>query len=711
VTRLIRLIAVIAGAALLLTGTSVAFAMVGSNLAHHTASSQQIPLPPLADSTTLAPSTVYADDGKTVLAVLHASQLRKPIPLKQVAPIMIKALLDTEDHRFYLHGGFDIPSTIRALSHDSSSGNGLQGGSTITQQLVKLTYLTPERKLSRKIKEAVIADRLERTYSKDQILQAYLNTIYFGNGAYGIEAAAITYFNEHASQLTLPQAALLAGLVQNPSGYDPILQPADSRDRREQVLDRMAHYNDITAAEEAKANATPLPVKVTPVPTVNSDQISDYYVQEVETELLGANSPLGSTYDQRYQALFEGGLKIYTNLDPTLQSQAEQTIAADTPANSRGFQQAMVAIDPATGKVRAMVGGTGVNQSHYNIITQGTRQPGSGFKLFTLVAALEQNYSLYDTLDGQSPCAIDFPTDHDLVTQPAHNDEGDAGAGVMNLLDATALSINCAYIRLAHEVGLQNVISVAHSMGVTATLPEFPSIVIGSVAVHPIDMAAAYATVADNGVYHTPTFVDHIVDPSGATIYKGQDPGHPVMTPQVAEEATLALQGVVQFGTGTRAALYNRPSAGKTGTTDSVTDAWFNGFTPQLETTVWMGDESQELPMTNVGGVGQVYGGTFPAQTWHDFMTAALANQPVIDFTPPNYALFPPAHYITSPGLVAADVRDHNTVYTPPPPATTRPTTGTTKPGNTGNPTPTTAPPATSPTTKPGNSPPPRQHG
>ncbi len=276
----------------------------------------------------------------------------------------------------------------------------------------------------------------------------------------------------------------------------------------------------------------------------------------------------------------------------------------------------------------------------------------------------------------------------------------------MNLLDATALSINCAYIRLAHEVGLQNVINVAHQMGVTANLPEFPSIVIGSVAVHPIDMAAAYATVADNGIYHTPTFIDHIVDQSGATIYKGQDPGHAVMSPQVAEEATVALQGVVQFGTGTRAALYNRPSAGKTGTTDSVTDAWFNGFTPQLETTVWMGDESQELPMIDVGGVGQVYGGTFPAHTWHDFMTAALANQPVINFTPPNYALFPPAHYVTSPGLVADDVRNHNTVYVPPPVVPNPPPAAPTKPT-----TATTAPPATTPTTKPGSSPPPGATG
>jgi penicillin-binding protein 1A len=240
----------------------------------------------------------------------------------------------------------------------------------------------------------------------------------------------------------------------------------------------------------------------------------------------------------------------------------------------------MVTIDPATGKVLAMVGGTGVNNttpgSHFNIITQGTRQPGSGFKIFTLLAALEQGYSIYDTLLAKSPCAIDFPTDHDLVTHPARNDEGNGG-GVVSLLNATAQSLNCAFIRLAHEVGLPSVINMAQRLGITADLPQFPSIVIGSIAVHPIEMAAAYATVADDGVYHTPSFIDHIVDRSGATFYSGASPGHRVLSTQVAREATVALRAVVQSGTGTGAALYNRQVAGKTGTTNNNVDAWFNG--------------------------------------------------------------------------------------------------------------------------------------
>ncbi len=656
--RALRFLSIVAAAALLISGFVVGITAVGSGLLHRTATADAMPLPPLGSPGALGGSTVYAADGKTVLAVLHASQERKPIPLQQMGKVVITAVLDTEDHRFFVHGGFDIPSTIRALANDTSGG-GLQGGSTITQQLVKQSYLSSARKLSRKVKEAVLADRLERKYSKDQILQAYLNTIYLGNGAYGVEAAAHVYFNEHASQLTLPQAALLAGLIQNPSGYDPILAPAAARTRRSEVIARMLHYGDITAAQSAAANRVPLPTSVVEPPAGAADQISDYYVQQVQTELLSPGSPLGGTYDQRYKNLFEGGLKIYTNLNPALQAMAEQTIANDTPANNQGFQQAMVTIDPTTGKVQAMVGGHGVQSSRYDIITQGTRQPGSGFKLFTLLAALNAGYSIYDTLDAQSPCAIDFPTDHDLVAHPANNDEG-TGGGVVTLLSATAQSLNCAYIRLAHEVGLANIISVAHSLGISETLPEFPSIVIGSIAVHPIEMAAAYATVADNGVYHAPSFIDHIVDPSGSTMYVGASPGKQVVPPQIAEEATVALQGVVQNGTGTGAALYNRPVAGKTGTTDSNVDAWFNGFTPQMETTVWMGADNAEVPMLDVGGVGQVYGGTFPAHTWHDFMSNAVGNLPVLGFTPPNYALLPAPHYITSASLVAADVLDHN---------------------------------------------------
>jgi penicillin-binding protein 1A len=702
VRRLLRLVLIALVGAALIAGAVMTISATGNGIATHLVSAEPIPLAPL----TQAPedgSTVYAADGKTVLAVFHASATRKPVTLSNMTPVLIKAVLDTEDERYYLHGGFDIPSTLRALVSDSSTSGGLQGGSTITQQLVKQVYLTSQRKLSRKIKEAVIADRLQKMYTKDQILETYLNTIYLGNGAYGVEAAANAYFDEGANQVTLPQAALLAGLIQDPNGYDPIQDPSAARTRRAEVLSRMVHYHDITQAQADAANATPLPTTVT-TPLTANDQIDDYYVQEVETQLLSENSPLGGNYAERYNALFEGGLKIYTDLDPNLQALAEQKVAQDTPANTRGFEEAMVVIDPSTGKVRAMVGGSGFNQSKFDVITQGTRQPGSGFKLFTLLAALDQGYSVFDTVDAQSPCAIDFPTDHDLLKSPAHNDEG-PGGGVVSVVDATAESLNCGFIRIAHEVGLANVIAMAHRLGITEQLPLFPSIVIGSNAVHPIEMAAAYATVAADGIYHTPSYIDHIVDRTGATIYTGGDPGHRVLSTQVAREAEIALRAVVTSGTGVAAELPNRQVAGKTGTTENADDAWFNGFVPQLEATVWMGSPVGETSMTHVGAYYQVYGGDYPAQTWHDFMAAALAAVPPVPFLQPDYSQLPPSQYITSPSLVIDDHLGHNQVTTTTTSTTTAPTSSTSAPGSSSS---TSTPPGTgAPTSPPTGVPPP----
>lgn len=692
--RLLRLIAITACASVVLSGAVLAFTVLASSALHHSASAQELPLPPIS-SKLQEGSVVYASDGKTVLAVLSGPQYRRPVRLDQVSGIMIKAVLDTEDHGFYVHGGFDIRSMVRALVHDTS-GAGLQGGSTIPQQLVKQLYLTPARNLSRKIKEAVLADRLEQKYSKNQILQAYLNTIYLGNGAYGVEAAARTYFQEPASRLNLPQAALLAGMIQDPNGYDPILQPAAARQRRSEVLGRMVVYHDITPAKEAAANATPLP-SATPPPVTQNDSVSNYYVQQVRNQLLAPGSPLGSTYAERYAALFEGGLKIYTNLDPAMQAAAEQAVTTDTPQNSGGFEEGLVSIDPSNGAVRALVGGTGTVNSQFDIMTQGQRQPGSGFKLFTLLAALEQGYSPYDTVDSQSPCAIKFPGDNALVTKPINNDTG-AGGGIITINDATANSVNCAYIRLAHQVGLPNVIAMAHSLGISEKIPPYPSIVIGAVAVHPIEMAAAYAAVADGGVYHKPSFINHITDRTGQVIYNGLDPGRRVVSQQIAAEADIPLQAVVQYGTGTAAALPGRQVAGKTGTTNYNVDAWFNGFTPQLATSVWMGDPKAEVPIY-INGVA-VYGADYPAQTWHDFTAAALASSPPEPLPQLASSLLPAPKFITSPSLVAADVLDHNAAGSGGS-STPGGGNGNSTPSQSGTVPPTTTPAGTSPTTTP----------
>ncbi len=657
-------VTLMAATAIVAAGLSAVVA-TGVAVISHATSAQALPLPPLAPAP-LVPSTVYAADGTTILAVFHASARRLPVSFSQVSKTLVNAVLDTEDARFYIHGGFDVPSTVRAVASDSSAGGGVQGGSTITQQLVKQAYLTSQRKVSRKIKEAVLADRLQKKYTKDQILEAYLNTIYLGNGAYGVQAAANTYFNVDVSSLNVPQAAMLAGLIQNPNGYDPLLDPAPARTRRAQVLSRMVHYRTITQAQADAANATPLPTAVTVPSSSSADATNNDYVREVETELLGSNSPLGASYTERYNALFEGGLKITTNLDASMQTVAEHKTAQDTPANDRGFEQAEVSIESGTGKVRALVGGA--NSSQFDIITQGSRQPGSGFKIFTLLAALEKGYNPTDTINGSSPCAIDFPTNHDLVNiAPAHNDEG-AGGGVETLLVATAQSTNCAFIRLAHEVGLPSVVDMAHRLGITENVPLFPSVVIGATAVHPLEMAAAYAALANDGMYHAPSFIDHIVDHTGTTSFTGGDPGHRVVSSQVARQANQAFMGVLVSGTAAGKGL-GRPAAGKTGTTENSDDAWFNGYTPGLETTVWMGSAAGETPMTDVGGLSSVFGGTFPATTWQDIMSAIVAPQTIESFLTPDSG--GSSKYIDSAQLQKDD-RSAGAFYNPTPRYRTR---------------------------------------
>jgi membrane peptidoglycan carboxypeptidase len=656
----LRLLGIVVAAALVMSGSITAISAVTSGLIHNSASAQELPLPPIS-SRLQEGSTVYADDGTTVLGVFKGAETRDPIALSQVSKTMITAVLDTEDHGFYQHGGFDVSSIVRAFVNDAQ-GNSLQGGSTIPQQLVKQVYLTPTRTLNRKIREAVLADRLEQKYSKDAILQAYLNTIYLGNGVYGVQAAAELYFNEPASQLNVPQSALLAGMISDPNGDDPYVNGPAARQRRAEVLGRMVVYRDITPAQETAANNTPLPIR-SPVQQVATGGPQSWPLLAVQNYLLTQSNVLGTNYDQRYQALFNGGLKIYTTFDPILQAEAQQAVTADTPANTGGFVEGLVSIDPATGDVRALVGGPNPVPDHVEVM-QGIRQPGSGFKLFTLVGALQQGYSVFDTVDANQPCAIIFPGNTSLVQNPIHNDTPSEG-GTVSLVNATANSINCAYIRMAHEVGLPNVVAEAYKLGISprevpaASADVEPAIVIGADAVQPIEMADAYASVAAQGVFHPYTFIDHIDDETGSQIYNGVQPGTVVFSPQVAAEADVAFQAVVQSGTGTAAALYNRPVAGKTGTTEHNVDAWFNGYTPQLETTVWMGNFQSETPIY-IPKFGYVYGANFPAETWHTFMAAAMANDPVVGFPAVNYATIPPTKYVTSPSLVADDVTNHN---------------------------------------------------
>jgi penicillin-binding protein 1A len=623
------------------------------------AQAEPLQLKPLA-----LPSHVYDSQGHT-LTVMRDADYRAPVTLSQVPPQVRNAVIDAEDAGFYRHGAISIPSIARALKNNVGSPD-LQGGSTITQQLVKNSVLTPQRTVSRKVREAALAFRLEQQMSKDQILERYLNTVYFGNGAYGIQAAAATYFGLDVGRLNPAQGALLAGLIRDPSASDPVHNPAAAVQRRNEVLDAMVTNGHLDATQAALSKLSPLPTRVN-VPPPEQDSP---FVAEVKASLLDLNDhsfdALGTTTDDRLNALNRGGLNITTTQDPAMQHNAEVAVATRMPDTGGRFTAALVAMDPTTGFVRALVPGNPGSNQGYDVATgrgSGGRQPGSSFKPFVLMAALDNGYSPNDSIDGTAPCTIALP---DSPRYVAHNAE--QGAGVMNLWDATANSVNCAYIRLGVDVGLDNVVKMAHRMGIPAStnLGTTPSVSIGAYEVTPLQMASAYSTLANNGVHHDPSFVEKVTDRSGNVIFQASPAGTPAVPAQEARVTTQALEGVVQRGTGT-AANIGRPVAGKTGTTDNLANAWFVGYTPQLVTAVWMGSPTAQVPMYGVGGV-DVFGGTYPAGIFHDFMQASLSGQPVQGFPGPYPTQIPPGQFRLaqhSPGSLTSPP--------PPPPA---PSTG-----------------------------------
>jgi penicillin-binding protein 1A len=671
---------------------------------HNAAVAEPLQLRPLN-----VPSKVYDTNGD-LLAVLQDADYRNPVKLAQVPPTVVNAVLDAEDASFYRHGALDFRSILRAFTSDVNGG-GLQGGSTITQQLVKNAVLNSERSVNRKLREAVLAYRLEQQMSKDQILERYLNTVYLGNGAYGVQAAAQTYFGRDVSALDSGQAALLAGVIRNPVGYDPLRHPVAATQRRNQILEGMVANGHLTSAQADQYKTTPVPS------TVNqpANQQDSPFVAEVKASLLDVTDHrfdfLGSSPSERLNSLNKGGLNITTTLDPTMQRNAEAAVAARLPDTGGKFTSAVVSMDPATGYVRALVSGNPASNHGYDVATGrggSGRQPGSSFKPFVLMAAFENGYSPNDSIDGTSPCTIQYPGSGPYVANNA-----EPGGGVMNLWDATANSVNCAFIRLGVDVGLPKVVDMAHRMGIPAKvrLAASPSLSIGTYEVTPLEMASAYSTLAADGVHHTPSFIEKVTDSSNNVDFSGADKGDRVVSAQATRVVTQALQGVVQRGTGTAAALSDRPVAGKTGTTDSLTNAWFVGYTPQLVTAVWMGSPAGLVPMYGVGGV-DVFGGTYPARIFHDFMSSTLSGQPVESFTAPD-----PSQIGSGRFLIAQDSPGAITSPLPPPPpppppglplppGLLPPATPTTRPPST-SPPPTAAPPPSPPTQPPTTQPPP----
>lgn len=618
-------------------------------------------------------SQIYDSQGNP-LYVMQANGYRVPVTLSQVPVNVLNAVIDVEDHTFYQHGPIDLKSIARALSADVSGGTILEGGSTITQQLVKNTILTPQRTLSRKVLEAIYSFRIEGQFTKNEILQRYLNTIYFGDGAYGIGAAAKTFFNLKVNQLSTAQAALLAILIEDPSGNDPFLHPHNALVRRNIALDQMVQYGSISQAQANQDKLEPLP-KVSYRPKLAAPS---GFVQEVIRRLVSEPkySFLGSTASERLQALNSDGLQIYTTLNSKMQSEAESSVKKIVPNTNGKFTAALVSMDPTNGAVRALVSG---NPTHgfggYDVATGagGTgRQAGSSFKVIDLAALLQEGYSPNDIIDGTGPCQFVIPG---VRPSPYIVHNAEPGYGLMSITTATADSVNCAYVRLGVNLGMQNVVNMAHIMGVTSPLSAVPSLAIGSEDVTPLEMAEAYSVLADGGIRHTPYFVSKIVDSTGKTVAQTVPKGIRVLSSQNVAVENQVLQQVVLNGTGTAAALAGREVAGKTGTTDNFTDGWFNGFTPQLETAVWMGAPAGSIPMFDVGGI-PVYGGTYPARIWHDYMSQALAGQPAINFPSPNPALIPPGRFIVpidSPGAI-----------TTPPTSTTTTIPGPTDTGGSG---------------------------
>lgn len=599
--------------ALLLVAVLVA-GLAGAGIAAATVASwlDNLPDPNAPGAFDVAQATrIYSADGK-LLARLYLEN-RTIVPIEKMSPKLLDAIVAIEDERFYEHRGVDAIGLARAVVVNLTSGFGEEGASTITQQYIRNTILLDERTditLARKVREAYLAGELEKRYSKQDILEMYMNAIYFGAGAYGAEAASRTYFSKHASELSLAQAALLAGLPQQPGRLDPYVNPDGALRRRNVVLGRMLANGFIDKKEHDKAVATPLKLKRTKDPE-DGIYAAPFFVAHVK-KVLQARFSQG--------VVFEGGLKVYTTLDTRLQKYAEDAVKQRVPS---GPEVALVSLDPRTGYVKALVGGRDYRKNKFNLATQGHRQAGSSFKTFTLVAALKEGVSPNYRVDSSSPAYIPTKPEAWVVS----NSEG-RGRGSISLAAATQASVNTVFARVCWGIGADKVVETARAMGIVTPLKPYPSITLGAQNVTPLEMASAYGTLATNGNHYPPAFITKVVDKDGEVLFKAKPKARKALEPEIAYAATQVLKGVITGGTARRASI-GRPAAGKTGTSQLNRDVWFVGYTPQLATAVWAGHRTEQT--IYVGG-SRAFGGTVCAPIWQLYMSNALRGQPVIDF-------------------------------------------------------------------------------
>jgi membrane peptidoglycan carboxypeptidase len=624
--------------------------------------------PPLPQS-----SRIVASDGST-LAVAYFNENRVVVPFAKIPKVMRDAILAIEDDRFYEHGGVDLKGMVRAAVRNSQAGEVQQGASTITQQYVKNVMIqtiskgssrqaVAERTAGRKIREARFALELERRYTKDQILEKYLNIAYFGNGVYGVGTAARHYFGVPVERLSLPQAALLGGLVKNPRAYDPVAAPKAAKERRDVVLARMRDLGWITPPAAAAAARTPLRLRVTKQPELEDNPLAHYYLDYVRSTVLddpdGTMAPIfGDTPQARAQKLFQGGLTIRTSLDARLQRVALEAMRStlgdpDDPAS------AAVVVEPGTGLVKVMAGLNHEARSRkVNLPLGGPYgfQAGSTFKMFVLAAAIEQGIPMSTTIDApQTLVSKTYSNVVDGRTEPyTIRNAGDSEAGRFDIPSATWESVNTAYIQIQEKTGIAHPARLARAMGVRRfPLREVPSFVLGANEVSPLDMASAYATLAARGMHCKPIAITEVLSATGEVLGRVAPSCERVMSEQTADTVTSVLRGVLTKGTG-KGARIGRPAAGKTGTTNGPTAAWFDGFTPDRAGVVWVGypTDPAKRPLRNVHGSRVVYGGGFPATIWRLIMTAAHEGLPVRDFALPEMQATRPVAPVVTPPLV-----------------------------------------------------------
>jgi penicillin-binding protein 1A len=591
----------------------VAFIATGVLLG--TALAINVHLPPV-DALYTPPSEatrIYAADGQLIASLFQEN--RNSIPLSQIPRILQRAVIDAEDADFYHHHGFSPRGVLRAGWRNVRERGYAEGGSTITQQLARNLFLTSEKSLTRKIAEILLAIEIERQLTKEEILERYLNQVYFGQGAYGVETAAELYFGKPASALALAESALLAGLIKAPSLYSPYEHLDRGKVRMAWVLQRMVDLGDITSHEMRAALAAPIPL----TEKGNGGLIgirAPYFVSYILPQLL-----------QRYgeEVLYKGGLRVYTSLDLNLQQAADAAIHQgidDATRRHLGVEQgALMALDPRTGYLRAMIGGYDFRASQFNRVTQANRPPGSVFKVFTYTAALMRGIPLTKVLLDE-PLEVTLPNGD--IWEPQDFDPQWHGPVTMRY--ALENSINVASIRLEQEVGAGAIVNVARRMGITSPIQQVLSLTLGSNDMTLFELVSAYGVLANGGVRAAPIAVLKVTDWRGKILEEHVPQRQVVLSPEVSYLMTDLMKGVVRRGTGV-AANIGIPEAGKTGTTDDFRNAWFIGFTPSLVAGVWVGNDDNST-------MEKVVGGGLPAQIWTAFMRQATAQMPMADDWP-----------------------------------------------------------------------------